>query len=57
MMPPTPAGTRCRVSTEIPITVQGNIGRLGQQISTKLGRGGATIRAHTTNGPLSIHGR
>jgi putative adhesin len=40
--------------TDIPITVQGNIGRLGQQITTTLGRGGPTIKASTTNGPLTI---
>jgi hypothetical protein len=40
--------------TDIPITVQGNIGRIGQQISTTLGRGGATIKASTMNGPLTI---
>ena len=40
--------------TDIPITVQGNIGRLGQSISTTLGRGGATIKATTSNGPLTI---
>lgn len=40
--------------TDIPITVQGNIGRVGQQISTTLGRGGVTLRATTTNGPLTI---
>ena len=40
--------------TDIPITVQGNIGRMGQQIRTTLGRGGATIRASTMNGPLTI---
>jgi hypothetical protein len=44
-------------NTEIPITIQGRIGHVGQQISTKLGRGGATIRANTTNGPLSIRSR
>lgn len=44
-------------NTEIPITVQGRIGHMGQQISTKLGNGGATIRASTTNGPLSIRSR
>lgn len=43
--------------TDIPITVQGNIGRVGQTISTTLGRGGATIRASTTNGPLTIRSR
>lgn len=40
--------------TDIPITVQGNIGRMGQQISTTLGRGGPTIKASTMNGPLTI---
>ncbi|HTK56491.1 MAG TPA: hypothetical protein VL295_06695 [Gemmatimonadales bacterium] len=40
--------------TDIPITVQGNIGRVGQAISTTLGRGGATIKATTSNGPLTI---
>lgn len=40
--------------TDVPITVQGNIGRIGQQISTTLGRGGVTLRATTTNGPLTI---
>lgn len=40
--------------TDIPITVQGNIGRIGQEISTTLGRGGVTLRATTTNGPLTI---
>ena len=40
--------------TDIPITVQGNIGRVGQSISTTLGRGGATIKATTSNGPLTI---
>lgn len=42
--------------TDIPITVQGNIGRIGQQISTTLGRGGVTLHATTTNGPLTIRG-
>jgi DUF4097 and DUF4098 domain-containing protein YvlB len=40
--------------TDIPITVQGNIGRIGQNVSTTLGRGGATLHATTTNGPLTI---
>lgn len=40
--------------TDIPITVQGNIGRIGQRVSTTLGRGGKTLRAVTTNGPLTI---
>ena len=43
--------------TDIPITVQGNIGHVGQEISTTLGRGGATLRATTTNGPLTIRSR
>lgn len=43
--------------TDIPITVQGSIGRVGQSISTTLGRGGATLRATTTNGPLTIRSR
>lgn len=43
--------------TDIPITVQGNMGRIGQQITTTLGRGGVTLRAKTTNGPLTIRSR
>lgn len=43
--------------TDIPITVQGSVGRVGQSISTTLGRGGATLRATTTNGPLNIRSR
>ena len=38
----------------IPITVQGLLGR---QISTQLGSGGATVRAMTTNGGVSIRPR
>jgi hypothetical protein len=38
----------------IPITVQGNIGR---RLTTQLGSGGATIRAMTTNGGVSIRQR
>lgn len=41
-------------NTDIPITVQGRIGRMGQQVNTTLGRGGATLVATTTNGPLTI---
>ena len=37
---------------DFPVTLQGNIGR---RISTQLGRGGAPIRAVTTNGPVAIH--
>jgi len=39
------------VSLGFPITV---VGRITRDISTDLGSGGATIRATTTNGPLSI---
>lgn len=39
------------VSLGFPITV---VGRITRDISTTLGSGGATIRATTTNGPLSI---
>jgi len=39
------------VSLGFPITV---VGRITRDISTELGSGGATIRATTTNGPLSI---
>jgi DUF4097 and DUF4098 domain-containing protein YvlB len=39
---------------DFPVTLQGTIGR---RISTQLGRGGATIRAVTTNGPVAIHKR
>lgn len=37
---------------DFPVTLQGQIGR---RISTQLGRGGAPIRAITTNGPVEIH--
>ena len=40
--------------SDLPLTVQGRIGRLGQQVSTTLGRGGAVVRVTTTNGPLTI---
>jgi DUF4097 and DUF4098 domain-containing protein YvlB len=39
------------VSVGFPITV---VGRITRDISTELGSGGATIRATTTNGPLTI---
>jgi hypothetical protein len=39
---------------DFPITLQGTIGR---RISTQLGRGGAPIRAVTTNGPVEIRRR
>jgi hypothetical protein len=39
------------VSLGFPVTVQGRINR---DISTDLGQGGATIRAMTTNGPLTL---
>jgi DUF4097 and DUF4098 domain-containing protein YvlB len=39
------------VSLGFPVTVQGRINR---DISTDLGSGGATIRAMTTNGPLTL---
>ncbi len=39
------------VSVGFPITV---VGRITRDISTQLGTGGATIRATTTNGPLTL---
>jgi DUF4097 and DUF4098 domain-containing protein YvlB len=42
------------VNLGFPITV---VGRINRDISTTLGSGGATIRATTTNGPLSIRRR
>jgi hypothetical protein len=42
------------LSLGFPITV---VGRIGRNISTDLGRGGTTIRARTSNGPLSIERR
>ena len=42
------------VSLGFPVTVQGRINR---DISTDLGSGGATIRATTTNGPLTLRRR
>lgn len=38
-----------------PITLEG--GMVGRRITTQLGRGGATIRAITTNGPVEIRRR
>ena len=43
--------TNGSVSLGFPITV---VGRITRDISTQLGSGGATIRATTTNGPLSV---
>jgi hypothetical protein len=40
-----------RISIDFPITVQGRIGR---ELTTTLGSGGAKIRAVTTNGGVSI---
>jgi hypothetical protein len=37
-----------------PITVQGTVGR---RLTTQLGAGGATIRASTTNGGVSVRRR
>ncbi len=42
------------VNVGFPITV---VGRIGRDISTELGSGGATIRATTTNGPLTLRHR
>jgi len=42
------------ISLGFPITV---VGRITRDISTDLGSGGATIRATTTNGPLTIRRR
>jgi hypothetical protein len=42
------------LSLGFPVTV---VGRIGKTISTDLGSGGPTIRAFTTNGPLSIDRR
>jgi DUF4097 and DUF4098 domain-containing protein YvlB len=39
------------VNLGFPITV---VGRITRDISTNLGAGGATIRATTTNGPLTV---
>ncbi len=41
---------------DIPITLQGRIGRLSR-ITTTLGSGGAPVRVVTTNGPLTIRRR
>jgi DUF4097 and DUF4098 domain-containing protein YvlB len=40
-------------NTEVPLTVT-QIGRMSKRIETRLGRGGAPIRAVTTNGPVVI---
>jgi hypothetical protein len=40
-----------RINTELPLTVQGDLRR---EISAQLGRGGAPIRARTTNGAVRI---
>lgn len=40
---------------DFPITLQG--GMVGRRITTQLGRGGAPIRAVTTNGPVTIRRR
>lgn len=42
------------LTAEIPMTVQTAGGRRRQTLSTTFGRGGATLRAVTTNGPLTI---
>lgn len=42
------------LNADIPITVSGRIGRGTQTFSTTLGSGGVTLRARTTNGPLTI---
>jgi DUF4097 and DUF4098 domain-containing protein YvlB len=42
------------INVDFPVTVQG---RLGRQFSTTLGGGGATIRATTSNGGVSIRRR
>lgn len=39
------------MTVDFPVTVQG---RLGRRINTTLGNGGATIRAITTNGPVTV---
>ncbi|HET7042108.1 MAG TPA: hypothetical protein VFI13_08805 [Gemmatimonadales bacterium] len=42
------------LDAQIPITVQGNLGRGRRSFTTTLGRGGVTLRAKTTNGPLTL---
>jgi len=42
------------MNVDFPITIQGSVGR---QFSTQLGAGGATIRAVTTNGGITIRRR
>ena len=46
--------TNGRISTDFPITVQGQLNR---ELRTTLGSGGVTIRAMTTNGGVTIHRR
>jgi hypothetical protein len=46
--------THGRISIDFPVTVQGRIGR---QLTTTLGAGGARVRAVTTNGGVSIRRR
>jgi putative adhesin len=46
--------THGRISTNLPITVQGDLGR---QLNTTLGSGGARLRAVTTNGGVSIRAK
>ena len=41
------------MTVEFPLTVTIQ-GRLGRRITTALGKGGPTIRAVTTNGPVAI---
>jgi hypothetical protein len=41
-------------STDIPLNVTLQRGRQIRQITTELGNGGPTVRAVTTNGPVSI---
>lgn len=44
------------MSVDIPITLQGRIGRM-TRIATTLGSGGAAVRVVTTNGPLTVRRR
>ena len=43
-----------RISIDFPVTVQGRIGR---ELTTTLGSGGARLRAVTTNGGVTIRRR
>jgi putative adhesin len=47
--------THGRVNVDFPMTVQGD--SIGRQLTTTLGLGGATLRAVTTNGGVSIRRR